>query len=286
MSLRLPLKEPYNSFVLTNHGFIITKQLSKKHKAQISLIDTNTLTIIYTTIAPEPSIARLSFKNEFLYVVGIYSIFRYKLDPHHNTLELDSSWRFFYTDKKQQSYGWDCVITEDNVWFMDNGKHNYLYSIRNRGTNKLANRIIRVSIQDSNDHLIQYISSKKYGTVTNPPLYDTKRNILIAYDAGNAILKAYHYYKEKDTLTELWTKENFGVSSHFILYQKSGELCTNDYPSLYKGDSSVVLDITTGKEKSRVWLNNYMQGVVFPAAGLNKNYYYLTFDILVYIKVS
>ena len=285
ISIKLPLQEAYNGFIITSNGVLITKQISDKYNAEILLIDPNNLNIIYRTIALEPSVARLSFKNNFLYVVGIYSIFRYKFIPDQNKLDLDLSWCFCYTSKKEQSYAWDCIITENDVWFMDNGKHNYLYSLRNRGKNKLANRIIRVSIENSNNYLIEYISSKKYGTVTNPPLYDTDRNILIAYDAGNAIIKAYRYYKEHNKLKEIWSKENFGVSSHFIFYQQSGELCTNDYKSLWQGDSSVILDIETGEEKARIPLNNYMQGVVFPAAGCSQNYYYLTFDMIVNISI-
>lgn len=158
------------------------------------------------------------------------------------------------------------------------------FKMKGAGVSKNPLNFIRVSLSDSNDYTIQPVCGFKKGTVTNPPLFAQDKNILIIYDSGNSFIKALKYDEQKKSFTDLWQKENFGCSSHMIYFPKTSELCTNDYKTFSGGDHSVVLDIETGLEKSRVKLNNIFQGVIFPSPGWGKDYYYLTLDRL--IRVS
>ena len=60
-SLELPVDQPHNSFVILDNGYIVTKNLSDRHNALLSVIDPETMQQLHTPLeVPEPSIARLS----------------------------------------------------------------------------------------------------------------------------------------------------------------------------------------------------------------------------------
>jgi hypothetical protein len=69
-----------------------------------------------------------------------------------------------------------------------------------------------------------------------------------------------------------------------ILYPDTGELVTNDY-RLW-GEEVVVLDITTGLEKARVRSGGITQGVVFPSAGWDRDFYWSSMGRLARIFVA
>ena len=67
------------------------------------------------------------------------------------------------------------------------------------------------------------------GSVTNPPLFDLERSIVVAYDSANAYLAAWRFETGLRSFTLLWTKKQFGCASHMILYPRTGQLVVNDY---------------------------------------------------------
>lgn len=76
-SLELPIDQPYNSFVILDNGLIVTKNLSDRTPARLTVIDAETLQpACPDRDRPEPSIARLSASGNTVYVVGVRSIFR------------------------------------------------------------------------------------------------------------------------------------------------------------------------------------------------------------------
>ncbi|MGI9132636.1 MAG: hypothetical protein ACR2I0_01635, partial [Rhodoferax sp.] len=152
-SLQLPLEQPYNSFVLLDNGLIVTKNLSETQPARLSVIDPQTLqTACVDTLCPEPSVARLSARGNSVYVVGVRSIFRYHWNDELQRLVFDTGWRHDYIGDSAQTHGWDVVLAGQQAWFMDNGKHRYLYKMLGAGVARTANRLIRVSLSDASDH--------------------------------------------------------------------------------------------------------------------------------------
>ena len=194
-----------------------------------------------------------------------------------------------------QEYGWDPVLDADNVWFMDNGKHamgRTSLSMLKSGVNPTPNNIIRVSRQDASSYSITPISGIANGSVTNPALYCPQRNIIVAYDSSNSVVRAWRHDPASERLSELWTRHNFGMGGHTIYYRDTGEIVTADYRSLKtlkglrEGESSVVLDIETGRERARTPMGNYMQSAVFPAPGWGRDFYWLGLDRLTRIAVE
>lgn len=77
-SKQLPINEPYNSFVVLANGLVVTKNISDKTSARLSVLNPDTLEPMASDIdCAEPSIARLSAHGNTVYVVGMTSVVRY-----------------------------------------------------------------------------------------------------------------------------------------------------------------------------------------------------------------
>ncbi len=284
-SLQLPMNQPYNSFVVLDNGLMVTKNLSASTPARLSVIDPDSLRPACADIdAPEPSIARLSASGNTVYVVGVRSIFRYHWSDATQSLTVDPDWRFDYMGSSQQTHGWDVVLDGQQAWFMDNGAHRYRYRMLGAGVSRSANRLIRVSLADAADHQVLEVSGLAGGSVTNPPLVDVQRSIVVGYDSANAVLQAWRFDAGLRTMTPLWRKAAFGCASHMILYADTGELVVNDYRR--HGEEVVVLDIATGVERGRVRTGGLMQGVVFPSPGWGRDFYWSSMGRLARVCVA
>jgi hypothetical protein len=152
------------------------------------------------------------------------------------------------------------------------------------GVSPTANRLLRVSLTDATDHQVWSISGMAGGSITNPPLVDTQRRIVVAYDAANAYVRAWRFEPGSPHLTTLWHKHPFGCASHMVLFPDTGELLLNDYRRL--GEEVVLLDIETGQERARVRSGGLTQGVVFPSPGWGRDVYWSSMGRLARISVA
>lgn len=271
-SFALPLNLAYNSFVILDNGRIVTKNLSDTIAATLTVLDADSLRPACADIVcPEPSIARLSAVGNTVYVVGVRRIFRYHWDEAAQTLRRDADWSWDYVGNTHQSYGWDAVIDGHNAWFMDNGLHRYRITMRGAGVRQTPNRLLRVFLADAADHAALEVSGLRGGSITNPPLVDVQRRIVVGFDSANSVLCAWRIQDDK-SLAPLWRKAPFGAASHLLLYPSSGELVVNDYRRL--GEEVAVLDIETGQERARVRSGGLTQGVVFPSVGWERDFYW------------
>lgn len=267
-ALKLPVDLPYNSFVVLDNGLIVTKNISDSRKAVLSVLRPDPLGFDCADIeCPEPSIARLSAVGNRVYVVGVQSICRFDWDGQ--TLVRDLDWRFDYATGTSQTYGWDVVLGMSNAWFMDNGKHRYFRSMIGRGVSHTPNRLIRVNLSDCTDVETVEVSGIAGGTITNPPLVDEARRIVVGYDSANRVIRAWSFDRG---LKPLWRRDDFGAASHMICLPDSGQIVTNDFGR--GGEHVVVLDIETGAEKGRARIGGFTQGVVFPSPGWSRDIYW------------
>jgi hypothetical protein len=280
-SLRLPHDLAYNSFVVLDNGLIVTKNLSETVPARLTVINPATMVRVCADIdCPEPSIARLSAVGDEVYVVGVRSIFRYRWTGE--TLARDPSWRFDYIGRTPQSHGWDVVLDGAQAWFMDNGRHRYRTSMIGRGVVPTPNRLVRVSLADSADHEVVDISGIAGGSVTNPPLVDPVRKIVVGFDSANRVLAAWRF---GERLNPLWRKDRIGAASHMLLDPGSGQIVINDYTPC-SGEAVVVLDIRTGAERARAKVGGLMQGVVFPSIGWDHDIYWCSMTKLARVSIA
>jgi hypothetical protein len=283
--LELPHPEPYNGFVVLDNGLIVTKNLSRTTPAQLSVIDANTLRFAAAhTRCPEASVARLSAIGNTVYVVGVRSLFRYHWDNSSQRLVLDEGWRLDYIGNSQQSHGWDVVIDGQHVWFMDNGHHHYRIRMIGAGHCPTPNQLIRVSLSDAHDHQKLSISGLPGGSITNPPLVDLQRRLVLAYDSANRVLRAWRFDASAQQFTPLWTHTGWACASHMLLYPDTGELVVNDYQRW--GEEVAVLQVESGQEIARVRTGGLMQGVVFPSTGWGRDFYWSSMGRLARVWVA
>ena len=287
-AFELPVNEPYNSFVILDNGLIVTKNLSQRSPARLTVLDPQTLTPVGPdTLCPEPSVARLSAAGNCVYVVGVRSILRYHWDARQQRLVRDDSWHWDYIGSSAQTHGWDVVLDGHHAWFMDNGHHRYVHRMVGAGVSRTANRLLRVSLRDAQDHQASDVCGQAAGSITNPPLVDLKRRIVVGYDSANQHLQAWTWRasaRSGPELTPLWQRTPFGCASHMILYPGSGELVINDYR--HHGEEVVVLDISNGQELARVRSGGVMQGVVFPSVGWGRDFYWSSMGRLARVYVQ
>lgn len=284
-SFELPVDAPYNSFVILDNGLIVTKNLSERRPARLTVLDADTLTpACADTICPEPSVARLSAIGDTVYVVGVRSIFRYHWHEGDRRLVADADWRFDYIGDTAQTHGWDVVLDGEHAWFMDNGRHRYVHRMIGAGVGRGANRLIRVSMRDASDHRSLPVSGLAGGSITNPPLVDPVRGIVVGYDSANRVLRAWRFVPGSRDPAPLWRKDAFGCASHMIVYPDTGELVVNDYRR--HGEEVVVLDIASGAELGRIRTGGPMQGVVFPSAGWGRDFYWSSMGRVARVYVS
>ncbi len=139
--------------------------------------------------------------------------------------------------------------------------------------------------------------------------------MVIAYDAGNAVLRAWRL--AGDELEPLWRRDGFAHAGHLIHFPDTRELIAGDWqdrgtPSnrrlrramslagrpvftrvaaarraaLRLGhDELVVLDLDTGEEKARTAVPSPTQGFLFPAPGYRRDLYYQSLSTIARIEV-
>ncbi len=279
-SLELPVDAPYNSFVVLACGLIVAKNLSDKVAARLIVIDPATMRAVAEVEAPEASIARLSACGDTVYLVGVRRILRF--DWRHGTLVRDPDWAHDYLAGTANSYGWDVVLAGGHAWFVDNGHHRYRTRMLGAGVRSTANRLVRVSLTDAGDHDAVEISGLPGGTITNPPLVDAARGIIVTYDSGNNVLRAIDFINGR--LTGRWRRDWIGAASHMLHYPAAGQFVTNDFGS--GGEWVVIFDIETGAERGRIRVGGFTQGVVFPSPGWDRDLYWCSMSRVARISVA
>ncbi|MFZ8967290.1 MAG: hypothetical protein ACO2ZH_07550, partial [Ilumatobacteraceae bacterium] len=289
-SCELPRLRPYNSFVLLPDGNVVTKDFSGSRPGnemtepfdatELVVLEPEELRVVASLQLPEASIARLSADDNDVYVVGTSALWRARWNGSSLTLD-DFSAK--YRLMEGQTYGWDTVIADGCAWFLDNGEstHKFSGTLRGVGTATAPLHLVRVWLDSGRVQLTE-ICGLPGGVVANPPLVDTERKVVVGFDSGNGVLAGFRY--DSETLVPLWSHEqNHG--SHMLLYPASGEFISAHYDAERGVEQLVVRDVVTGREKTRVDTGSPIQSVVFPACGLQRDFYWCSMLTLSRISV-
>ncbi len=282
-SRELPQPQPYNSLLALSDGVLVMKNFVRdgSNRSHFSLLSPEDLAPICPEVeVPEGSIARISRNitpdGEFVYVVGDHTIFRYRYDGR--ALERDMGWQYRYRTPGDdvQSYGWDPVIAGGNVWFMDNGANTFQRSFKGLGVASGPLHVVRVSLSDTRDAELFTPFGLAHGTIVNPPLFDPSRNILVAYDSGNARIAGFRY-AGPGSFQRLWEHPS-NCGNHFLLFPDTGEIVVNDFDD--KTEHVIVLDIESGRALGRVATGSPMFSPVFQSPGWARDVYTCSFTTI------
>jgi hypothetical protein len=319
-SHHLPGARPHNSFVLLSAGALVTKDCDAPaglEPSTVSILDPLTLLPLCPPLAlPEPSIARLSSDGESVIALGTTTAYRLFHDRDAGRLVIDPSWQPRYGPAAGRGFGWDPVLTDEHVLWMDNGSNDVSHTMLGTGRDSAPMRLWWVRSDDERSIRSTEISGLPYGTESNPPAWDPIGRVVVAYDSGNAVLRAWRM--DGDELEPLWRRDGFAHAGHIILFPDTRELVVGDWrgprnPSgplrraaaravlqrlsrvgalrrraagLRGGDELVVLDLDTGVEKARVAVPSPTQGFLFPAPGFGRDVYYQSITTIARVAVA
>jgi len=318
-SHRLPVERPHNSFVVLDTGELVMKDCDAPaglERSTVSVLDPETLLPVAPPLRlPEPSIARLSSDGESVIALGTTVAMRLRLDRERGRLVLDERWRPTYGPAPGRSYGWDPVITPEHVLWMDNGRNETDRTMLGTGSSPDPVRLWWARRDDGRAVRSVEISGLPHGTESNPPAWDPVGGVVLAYDAGNAVLRAWRL--TGDELEPLWRRDGFAHAGHLILYPRTRELIAQDWadmPALRRpslrwamrpamqalahvpaahraslrtgADQLVLLDLDTGREKGRVGVPSASQGFLFPAPGFGRDVYYQSLTTIARVAVQ
>ena len=82
------------------------------------------------------------------------------------------------------------MITDEHVFWMDNGRNRTDHTMLGSGVESSPVRLWWARLDDGAVRSVE-ISGLPYGTESNPPGWDPEREIVVAYDAGNAVVRAW-----------------------------------------------------------------------------------------------
>jgi hypothetical protein len=317
-SHRLPVRRPHNSFVVLDGGELVTKDCDApagREPSTVSVLDPITLLPAAEPLRlSEPVVARLSSDGESVIAIGATTALRLRLDRAAERIVIDERWAPRYGPAPDRSYGWDPVVTDEHVFWMDNGRNRTDHTMLDSGVEASPVRLWWARIDDGSVRSVE-ISGLPYGTESNPPGWDPERRIVVAYDAGNAVVRAWRV--TGDELAPLWRRDGLAHAGHLIVYPDTRELVVGDWrgatllrrrrtrqvsrllgpllgrfpvasgPALrVASDRMVVLDLDSGAEKARVRIPSPTQGYLFPAPGFGRDVYYQSLTTIARVVVT
>jgi hypothetical protein len=307
-SHRLPVPRPHNSFVVLDGGELVTKDCDApagREPSTVSALDPQTLLPVAPPLRLEqPVVARLASDGEGVVAIGATVAYLLRLDRDAGRLSVDERWQPRYGPAPERSYGWDPVITAEHVLWMDNGRNRTDRTMLGSGEAASPVRLWWARRDDGEAVRSVEISGLPFGTESNPPGWDPEGRIVVAYDAGNAVLRAWRL--EGDELTDLWRRDGFAHAGHPIVFSDTRELVVQDWrdwepwrrpavrpltrvlgqlmaqSGLARGPASlrlgsdqlVVVDLDSGEDKARVDVPSPSQAFLFPAPGFERDVYY------------
>lgn len=290
----LPRNRPYNSFVTLPDGHLVSKDLGGElpagvtdadpiRPAELVVLDPADLEVVSRQELPEPSVARLSALGDDVYAVGDTTLWRLRWDGRD--LALDAGFRPRYRDLDGQAFGWDAVLVGGAAWFLDDGAgtERYAGSLRGIGPSTAPLHLVRVDLATAEVTLTE-VCGLPGGIVANPPVVDPIRQVVVAYDSGNAVVAGFGY--DGDGRTERRWERSLGHASHPLLFPDTGEVLLGDHDPERMAEQAVVLDVTTGEERGRVDTGSPIQSVVFPCPGFGRDAYLCSFTTLTRVSVE
>jgi len=274
---RFAVDAPHNSFVVLADGSLAAKDLQRPDGSPsvLSVLDPVTLTErCAPLVLPEPSVARLSADGNDIVVVGVDCVFVVRFDPVAGGLSLVGD-PMGYRTGVDQSFGWDPVIDAGAVWWLDNGDHNFPNGFTMVGNAVSAGPVRLWKWTPGPDWTAGTLASVEVcglpgGAVTNPPLVDEVRGVVLGYDSANGVLAAFGIAD----LSPQW-RTDLNTATHLVAYGDTGEVVANDFV-VGSGDSLVVLDVATGAVTARAGVDSPAQSVVFGCPGRHRDFIYVS----------
>lgn len=225
--------------------------------------------------------------EEWIVVPGTEHIFRIRAGS--GRLELDDAWRPRYrTTGDPHGLAWDGCLSDDALWFMDNGDIAGIRAIFDTHPNGHftadrppvglqiptpwtgAQRLFRVDWSSAAVTVIEPFGVER-GWIIAPPVHVQPQGIAVSWDSGNGRVAAHRW--DRTSSPELLWDRPLRVTMQPLVFPDSGELVVNDLqPGI--DDNLVVLDLETGDELLRAETGSRMANGMFLSPGWDHDVYY------------
>lgn len=294
---QLPRTRPYNSLLVLPDGHLVMKDFcggngvhaitDNDRGSELVVVEPDGLSIVATCELPEGSIARLSAMVDddgttTVVVVGDTSVFEVRWLPSTSSLELqDTSHR--YRTVTGQTFGWDAVVADGSAWLLDNGEgtNNFGPSFAGKTSSTAPLHLIRVPLGiGATAPVMAEVCELPGGIVANPPVVDTTRRMVVAYDSGHGVMAGFGYTDDATKPLSLVWRHDQHHAGHMILDESAGVVMTYDYDHDRGMDQAVGIAVTDGAELWRTDTLSPLQSVIFPAPGWHNDVYITTFSTL------
>ena len=146
------------------------------------------------------------------------TLYLLRLDSDAERLIVDEQWTPRYGPDPDRGYGWDPVITDEHVFWMDNGRNRVDHTMLGTGAQSAPLRLWWARRDDGRVRSLE-VTGMPYGTQSNPPAWDPQTGTVIAYDSGNRGLGAWRV--QGDDLEPLWFRDQLAHAGHLIVYPDS-----------------------------------------------------------------
>jgi hypothetical protein len=293
----LPRPRPYNSLLVLPDGALVMKDFGggKSSRAlppgegsELVVLEPDSLDVVARLELPEGSIARISASlpadhretgRTRIHVIGDEHLLDVVWDPRRASLSLAAS--LLYLTRTGQTFGWDPVIADGSIWFLDDGEGSEAFgpSFLGKGVSPAPLQLLRIPLEGDRTPTAVEICGKPGGIVANPPCIDARRKVAIGYDSGNGVLAAWRYGAPNEAPRRLWGKDQHHAS-HFLLDEAAGTVLTGDFDHARGVAQAVVLDVATGAERLRADTASPLQSVIFPSPGWDGEVYVPSFSTL------
>lgn len=289
-SRSLARNRPYNSFVVLPGGEIVTKDFGGARPGddvswladdcEVTVLDPATLATVATLRLPEASVARVSADGDDVVVVGVTTVFFLHWDGRRLVRNRDLE--TVYRTEAGQGYGWDAVVTPEDVWFLDNGAGSERYdgSLRGQGVASTPELLWRIARRDGGRRAYE-VNDERGGLVANPPAVDLDAGIVVGYDSGNGVVSGFGL--DDSSGSPRW-RRRLNHAMHPVVVS-GGRVVLNDFDPERQLDDLVVLDVYTGEELGRVTTPSPVQSVLFAAMGFDNDLYACSFSHVIRVTL-
>jgi hypothetical protein len=300
---QLPRNRPYNSLLVLPDGNLVMKDFcggdgvhaitNDDRGSQLVVLEPEELGIVATCDLPEGSIARLSAWTDpggdtTVIVVGDTSVFEVRWTAATATLAPPTNVHTYRTIDGQ-TFAWDAVVADGSAWLLDNGEGTNQFgpSFAGRTSSTAPLHLVRVVLgAEAPEPTLTEVCGLPGGIVANPPLVDSRRKVVVAYDSGHGVMVGLAYTDDPRVApTELWRRTQHHAG-HMILDPATGIALTGDYDHDRGVDQAVGIDVTTGAEVWRTDTGSPLQSVIFPAPGWDNDVYISTFSTLSRVQLG
>ena len=294
---QLPRSRPYNSLLVLPDGHLVMKDFcggngvhaitDNDRGSQLVVLEPDGLSIVATCELPEGSIARLSaMANDdgttTVVVVGDTTVFEVRWQPTTSSLGLQHV-SHPYRTVPGQTFGWDAVVADGSAWLLDNGEgtNNFGPSFAGKTSSTAPLHLIRVPLGvEATAPVMAEVCGLPGGIVANPPVVDTTRRMVVAYDSGHGVMAGFSYTDDATVPPTLVWRHDQHHAGHMILDESAGVVMTYDYDHNRGMDQAVGILVADGKELWRTDTLSPLQSVIFPAPGWNDDVYVTSFSTL------